>query len=76
MTLSSALSEAAVNKVDKIVSDWNGEDFWHGDGIGDTGISLVDGDNWSRGHFCKFKRLLNMNDKIIWALDINTLNWK
>ena len=64
VTLSSVLSETAVNKMNEIVSDWDGENFRHGDGVGDSGISLVDGDNWSRGHFCLFKRLLNMNDKI------------
>jgi len=52
MTLSSILSKAAVNEVDEIVSDWDGENFWHSDRVGDSGISLVDGDNWSRGHFC------------------------
>jgi hypothetical protein len=63
VTLSSVLGKGAVNEVDEIVSDWDGENFWHGDGVGDSGISLVDGDNWSRGHFCKFKRLLNKNIK-------------
>ena len=52
VTLSSVLGKGAVNEVDEIVSDWDGENFWHGDGVGDSGISLVDGDNWSRGHFC------------------------
>jgi len=31
VTLSSVLGETAMNEVDKIVSDWNGEDSWHGD---------------------------------------------
>lgn len=55
VTLSSVLGEAAMNEVDEIVSDWDGENFWHGNGVGDSGISLVDGDNWSGGHFCLFK---------------------
>ena len=39
VTLSSVLSEAAVNEVDEIVSDWDGENFWHGNGVSDSGIS-------------------------------------
>jgi hypothetical protein len=54
LTLSSVFSEAAVNEVDKIVSDWNVEDTWHNDGATNGGISLVDGDNWSRGHLFIF----------------------
>jgi hypothetical protein len=35
VTLSSVLGEAAVNEMDKIVSDWNGENSWHSDRVGD-----------------------------------------
>jgi hypothetical protein len=52
MTLSSVFSERAVNEVDKIVSDWNGENRRHNDGISNFAVGLVDGDDWSRGHFC------------------------
>ena len=44
MTLSSVLSETAMNEVDKIVSDWSREDTWHWGTVGDLGrsIALVD----------------------------------
>jgi hypothetical protein len=53
MTLSSVFAELGVDEVDEIASDGGGEDAWHGDTAGDfLGIvTLVDGHNWSGGHF-------------------------
>jgi len=35
VTLSSVLGEAAMNEMNKIVSDWYGENSWHSNRVGD-----------------------------------------
>jgi len=44
VTLSSVLGKLRVDEMNEIVSDWNGEDTWHSDAIGNffVAIALVD----------------------------------
>jgi len=52
MSLSSVLGEVGVHEMNEIVSDWNGENTGHGDGVLDFSRStgVVDGDYGSGGH--------------------------
>jgi len=52
MSLSSVLGEVGVHEMNKIISDWNGENTGHGNTILDFSWStgVVDGDDGSGGH--------------------------
>ena len=49
MSLSSVLGEIGVNEMDKIISDWDGENSWHWNAVSDLilTVMLVDRDNRS-----------------------------
>ena len=47
--LSSVLSHVAVAELNEIISDWGGEDGWHGNAILDiTAATGVDANSWAR----------------------------